>query len=175
MFIHVHPEETQTLQRIPRALLFPAPGLPPGHLLMGYNDEGHCPMLIDNQCSIYDHRPRTCRDYDCRVFAAAGIPVDPQSQPEIAQRVDEWAFTYETETSRDEHAAVQRAAAFLQQKRDLFPPDALPTNPGRLAALAVRFHHHFAGPAPARPDAAIVAAIVTESMPRPRRPRRRKR
>ena len=27
-------------------------------------------------CSIYDHRPRTCRTFDCRVFAAAGVAVD---------------------------------------------------------------------------------------------------
>jgi hypothetical protein len=36
MFIHIRPEETQTIQRIPRRLLVPAPGLPKGHLLMGY-------------------------------------------------------------------------------------------------------------------------------------------
>ena len=78
MFIHIQPEETQTLQRIPRALLFPAPGLPKGHVLMGYCDKGQCPMLVDNQCSIYEHRPQTCRDYDCRVFAATGISVDQQ-------------------------------------------------------------------------------------------------
>ena len=35
MFIHVRPEEKETIRRIPRALLFPAPGLPIGHLLIG--------------------------------------------------------------------------------------------------------------------------------------------
>ena len=46
MFIHINPEETQTIPRIPRALLFDAPGLPKGHLVMGYNDKGHCPILV---------------------------------------------------------------------------------------------------------------------------------
>src|SRR5262249_465616 len=69
-FIHIKPEETQTLNRIPKALLFPAPGLPKGNVLMGYNEKGECPMLIDNKCSIYEHRPQTCRDFDCRIFAA---------------------------------------------------------------------------------------------------------
>jgi len=99
MFIHIEPAETQTIQRIPRALLFPAPGLPKGHVLMGYSDKGHCPMLVGNKCSIYEDRPQTCRDYDCRVFAATGVPVD-QSQTEIADRVKAWAFHYESEASR---------------------------------------------------------------------------
>jgi Fe-S-cluster containining protein len=99
MFIHIKPEETQTIQRIPRALLFPAPGLPKGHVLMGYNDEGHCPMLVDDECSIYEHRPQTCRDYDCRIFAATGVSVDEQTQAEIAHRVKAWEFHYESEAS----------------------------------------------------------------------------
>src|ERR1700742_1305601 len=37
MFVHIASEETRTVQRIPRGLLFPAPGFPKGHLLMGYN------------------------------------------------------------------------------------------------------------------------------------------
>src|ERR1035441_2185541 len=102
MFIHIKPEETQTIKRIPRALLFPAPGLPKGHLLMGYDDQGQCPMFVDNKCSIYEDRPQTCRDYDCRIFSATGISVDQQAQPEITQRVKEWAFSYEDEGSREE-------------------------------------------------------------------------
>jgi Fe-S-cluster containining protein len=81
MFIHISPEETRTIQRIPRELLFPAPGKPKGHVLMGYTDQGYCPMLVAGECSIYEDRPQTCRDYDCRVFAATGISVDPRTQP----------------------------------------------------------------------------------------------
>ena len=72
-FIHIRPEETQTLSRIPGELLFAAPGLPEGNVLLGYDENGHCPMLIDEKCSIYEHRPLTCRTYDCRIFPAAGI------------------------------------------------------------------------------------------------------
>jgi Fe-S-cluster containining protein len=89
MFIHVKPDEEETLRRIPRALLFPAPGLPKGHVLMGYGDNGQCPMLIDGERSIYEHRPQTCRDYDCRIFAATGVPVDEHTQSEISQRVNQ--------------------------------------------------------------------------------------
>jgi uncharacterized protein len=167
MFIHIQPDETQTIQRIPRGLLFPAPGLPKGHVLMGYNGQGHCPMLVDNQCSIYEHRPQTCRSYDCRVFTATGIPADLQTQPEIAQRAEAWVFHYESEASRQEHSIVKCAAAFLQNHRDLFPHGSLPSQPAQLAALAVKTYRLFAGatagihPAePAMSDAAIAQAIL---------------
>src|SRR6185295_19764588 len=75
-FIHIGPDETDTLSRIPTGLLFPAPRMPQGHVLLGYDEQGHCPMLIDDTCSIYEHRPRTCRTYDCRVLAAAGVGID---------------------------------------------------------------------------------------------------
>ncbi|HET7720760.1 MAG TPA: YkgJ family cysteine cluster protein, partial [Acidimicrobiales bacterium] len=71
-FVHIGPDERDTLSRIPKALLFPAPGQPKGHVVMGYDERGHCPMFVDGACSIYEHRPRTCRTYDCRVFPAAG-------------------------------------------------------------------------------------------------------
>src|ERR1700722_153548 len=102
MFIHIKPEEARTLRRIPKALLFPAPGLPKGNVLMGYNDKGHCPMLAGNRCSIYEDRPETCRNYDCRVFAATGVAADEQTQAEIAQRARAWVFQYESDESRKE-------------------------------------------------------------------------
>jgi Fe-S-cluster containining protein len=90
-FVHISPDETDTLAHVPSALRFPAPGLPEGHVVLGYDEHGRCPMLVDDACSIYDHRPRTCRTYDCRVFAATGV--DPGSaQPAIAERVAAWRF-----------------------------------------------------------------------------------
>src|ERR1039458_5489184 len=145
MFIHIKPEETQTIRRIPRALLVPAPGRPKGQVLMGYNDKGQCPMLIDNQCSIYEDRPQTCRDYDCRIFTATGISVDQQAQHEIAQRVQEWAFNFESEESREEDRVLKEAAAFLEKNRELFPPGSVPNNPVQLAVLAVSIYRLFSG------------------------------
>ncbi|MGZ4755734.1 MAG: hypothetical protein ACXWA9_12555, partial [Acidimicrobiia bacterium] len=53
-FIHIEPDETRTLARIPAALLFPAPQMPKGNVLLGYDEHGHCPMLVDDECSIYE-------------------------------------------------------------------------------------------------------------------------
>jgi len=89
-FVHIAPDETDTLARVPVELRFPAPGLPKGHVVLGYDERGRCPMLVDDACSIYEHRPRTCRTYDCRVFAATGV--QPEGQPTIAARVARWAF-----------------------------------------------------------------------------------
>ena len=60
-FVHVAPDEHDALAHIPSTLLFPAPGAPRGHVLMGYDEHGRCPMLRPEGCSIYEHRPRTCR------------------------------------------------------------------------------------------------------------------
>jgi Fe-S-cluster containining protein len=169
MFIHIKPEETRTLNRIPRALLFPAPAQPKGHLLMGYNDQGQCPMFVNNQCSIYEDRPQTCRDYDCRVFAATGIAVDEQNQPEIANRVKQWVFEYESDEDGEQHKIVKQAASFLEKNRDLFPPGSLPGYPVQLAALSIRIYRVFSEMTanaghnlPAPSDAAIARAVLAE-------------
>jgi Fe-S-cluster containining protein len=106
-FVHIEPDETDALAHIPAALLFPAPRLPKGHVLLGYDERGHCPMLVGGRCSIYQHRPRTCRTYDCRVFPAAGLDAD---QPAIAERVRRWRFAYPTALDRSRHDEVRRAA-----------------------------------------------------------------
>jgi Fe-S-cluster containining protein len=114
-FIHIEPDETETLRRIPRSLLFAAPGLPEGNVVMGYDARGHCPMLVDDRCSIYEHRPRTCRAYDCRVFPAAGLSPDDDSKPLITERVRRWRFDHPTERDVDEHDAVRSAAVSIRQ------------------------------------------------------------
>jgi uncharacterized protein len=168
MFIHIKPEEARTLRRIPKALLFPAPGLPKGNVLMGYNDKGHCPMLAGNRCSIYEDRPETCRNYDCRVFAATGVAVDEQTQAEIAQRARAWVFQYESDESRKEQAALKDAVAFLRKNADLFPQGSLPAQPAQFAAFAVRIYRIFSDARgrgnkgrSAATDTVIAAAIMT--------------
>ena len=113
-FVHVEPDETDTLARIPGDLLVPAPGEPPGHLVLGFDDRGQCPMLVDGGCSIYEHRPRACRAYDCRIFAATGI--EP-NQPRIAERTRRWRFALPTDADRRAHDALRAAAGSLAADR----------------------------------------------------------
>jgi len=117
-FIHVGPDEVDTLEHIPDQLLFPAPGLPQGHVLLGYDEHGRCPMLIDNRCSIYEQRPRTCRTYDCRVFVAADVdPLDDGvAKTLVAQQVRQWQFSFADDADRVQLDAVRAAAASLRDQ-----------------------------------------------------------
>ena len=148
-FVHVGPDETDALAHIPRQLLFPAPGLSAGHVLMGYDEHGRCPMLIEDRCSIYEHRPRACRTYDCRIFPATGLDperADPDgggSKVLIAERARRWSFSYADEEARTEHEAVRAAARFVGERRNLFPDGRAPTNPTQLAVLAIDVHDAF--------------------------------
>jgi Fe-S-cluster containining protein len=159
MFIHIGPEEVETIRRIPKKLLSRAPGFPRGHVLLGYGDQGQCPMLVDGECSIYEYRPQTCRDYDCRVFAGTGLAVDEPNQPEIAHRIGAWRFRY-TEEGHALQTALQRALSFLQGNRDRFPKGSLPSQPGPVAATAVRIYKLFRTDDTQLSDVAMVRQIV---------------
>jgi Fe-S-cluster containining protein len=142
-FIHIKPEEGQTLARINKKLLFPAPGLPRGSVVLGYYEGGRCPMLIDAGCSIYDHRPQTCRDYDCRVFAAAGIAPGEDDKGLLTRRVKRWRFSCPTRLDQERHSAVKTAAKFLRERADCFPEGMRPKNEVQLAVLAIKVYDVF--------------------------------
>ena len=141
-FIHIGPSETDTLAHIPAAVLFPAPRLPRGHVVMGYDQRGHCPMLIEGKCSIYAHRPRTCRTYDCRVFPAAGITADAD-KPLIAEQASRWTFSYPSVDDRTQHDAVRASALYLREHPDAFPDGNVPANATQLAVAAIDAHVAF--------------------------------
>ena len=135
-FVHVGPDEADARAHIPAELLFPAPGLPDGHSVLGHDERGHCPMLVDDRCSIYEHRPRACRTYDCRIFAAAGVGLDDGV---VAERARRWRFAFPTGEDGRRLAAVRAAADFL----DALPAGERPRNAIELAVLAVELHDTF--------------------------------
>jgi uncharacterized protein len=144
-FVHIGPEETDTLAHIPEELLFPAPRAPRGHMLLGYDERGHCPMLIDNACSIYEHRPQACRTYDCRVFPAAGLVPD-EGKERIARQARRWRFTYPGSADQEQHAAVRAAATALQEHPELLPDGVARTNTTQVAVRAIEIHDAYLGP-----------------------------
>lgn len=135
-FIHIGPDETDTLAHVPSALRFPAPGLPEGHVVLGYDEHGRCPMLVDNACSIYAHRPRTCRTYDCRIFPATGVDLTHDGKPLIAARARRWRFDLATDDDRARQAALRAAAGAVHEREG-------GSNPTRQAVLAVEIHDLF--------------------------------
>ena len=143
-FIQVEAHEDQALTAIPEPLLFPAPGETSGDKVMGFNEQGQCPMLDKDQCSIYLARPRTCRVFDCRVFAATGVfPTEPE-KAEVTARAQRWAFSYDSEDSEQLAIAVRAAGTFLRDHSSALQ-DLLPRNATQLAVLAVRIHDLFIG------------------------------
>jgi Fe-S-cluster containining protein len=141
-FVHIAPDEHDALAHIPSALLFPAPRAPRGNVLMGYDEHGHCPMLIDGACSIYEHRPRTCRSYDCRVFPAAGLEPTDADKAEIAERVRRWRFRFADAADEVRHGAVRAAADHLGAHPEVLDERGSPTDTQR-AVLAIEVHEAF--------------------------------
>lgn len=122
-------------------------------------------MLTQQQCGIYDSRPQTCRDFDCRVFAAAGIE---SGKPPIDARVRAWQFSYASEAERAAHSAIRQSAAFTREHHTQFPELRLPKNPSGVAVLAVKSYEVFLGTALRDAEScarAIVAAARTFDAP----------
>jgi Fe-S-cluster containining protein len=157
-FIKLRPGDSGALQHVPRQHLAASPD-EPGTMIMGYDSAGHCPMFDGRGCSIYSHRPETCRIYDCRIFTAAGMQAGPE-RTVINQRVARWQFAYPTESDLAEQRAVKAAAAFLRQHPVRFPNGRIPSRPADIAVLAVKAYGVFMDNTPDDADAAsgIIAA-----------------
>jgi len=163
-FVRVRPEDTRTLAVIPAELLFEAPGGPPGDRLLPCARGGACPMFDGAGCSIYADRPRACREYDCRMFAAAGIDAGGADKAVINERVRAWEFSYGSDAERAAHQAVKAAAAFVLAERASFPGGRAPTAPSDVAALALEVYPLFLDPAwRQREPGALARAIVARS------------
>jgi hypothetical protein len=118
-------------------------------------------MLNAGKCSIYEDRPQTCLDYDCRIFTAAGLEA---GKVVIDRRVRQWRFTYPTHADRQAHDAVLAAASFIRHKRECFPANRAPAAPTGIAVLAIKAYGVFLEPSvERRSDVEIAAAVVEAS------------
>jgi Fe-S-cluster containining protein len=144
-FVHIGPDETEALRRIPPALLVRAPGLPPGYKVLGYDERGHCPMLVDDRCSIYEHRPMTCRKFDCRVLSAAGLDPDGPGQEALTERVLAWRFDVRAQRDRVARDAVRAAVAYLDAHPECFEPGRNPVNAVQRSVTALAVYELFVG------------------------------
>jgi uncharacterized protein len=138
--LHLRPEEKAARKRLPREYLSVARGLPPGYLVLGYDEHGACPVLVDDRCSIYEDRPLVCRTYDCRIYAATGVAPD---RDEIARQVRRWRFSYETSQDRELREAVLAAVRFIREHPGSLPSRAAYAQPIRVATLAVAAYEAF--------------------------------
>ena len=137
--VQLRPEDDRARTQIPAELLVSPPGFPAGHLTVQPKPDGLCPMLHAGRCTIYHVRPQTCLDYDCRIFAAAGIDA---GKPIIDKRVREWRFSYPSNLDRREHEAVRAAASFLREHRDSFNV-RIPASAMGIAVFAIKAYAIF--------------------------------
>ncbi len=157
--VQLRPEDHKAAARIPASFIVSAPGFAKGHLTVAPLSNGLCPMLDDGKCSIYSVRPQTCHDYDCRIFAAAGIDAG-EGKTVINKRVHEWRFSYPERTDELEHAAVRAAAAFIRDRRDSFTV-RVPAGPMGIAVFAIKAYEVFLDPTiGAKSDADVARAII---------------
>lgn len=133
-------EETALLAEVPHWLHLEVEDAPPGVRYMGYRDDGRCPLLADGRCTVYARRPATCRDFDCRLFAAAGIESAGPGKGLIDARIRSWRFHYADAAARRRHEAIRRTAAFLTGPARRVPGHRLPDSPVALAGIALKGH-----------------------------------
>ena len=157
--VQLRPEDHRAREQISAELLVSPPGFPAGHLTVQPTPEGLCPMLHAGRCSIYYVRPQTCLDYDCRIFAAAGLDA---GKPIIDKRVREWRFSYSSELDRLEHQAVGAAASFIREHRDSFDV-RVPTTPMGIAVFAIKSYVVFVDPATKTKSAADIARAMLDA------------
>lgn len=168
-FIHIAEHEHKTRKIVPQALIFPAPGSSGKQWVMGFDDTGKCPMLKQNACSIYTHRPQTCRDYDCRLFAAAGISASQAGEGDVKAEVDQqvrrWRFSYKNSDDRRKHEAIKAAAVYINKNRQQLGA-LTPSTPTALALASLHIHELFLAAGAAdllTPDLQAVKAHLTPS------------
>ncbi len=158
--VQVRPADVRALAVIPAARLLESP-FAAGQKTMPARADGTCQMLESGRCSIYSSRPQTCRDYDCRVFAAAGIEAGDATKVIINRRVRAWRFSHETDVERRVHDAVREAAAFIGRIGDGSAGVRVPTSPMGIAVLSLKVFEVFLDPALAgASDRALGAAVV---------------
>ena len=117
-------------------------GLPPHAVVdtaegavLARTDEGACLSLADGRCTVYETRPRACRIYDCRIFAATGLEPE-EDKPAIREQAKRWRFRVATDEDRRRSEAVRATVVMLRMQQ----VGGRPTSTTQLAARAVLHH-----------------------------------
>ncbi len=159
--ILLRPHDT-ALDIVPVQFLSGVRGMAYPHAKMNPLENGHCPMFKAGCCSIYSMRPQTCLDYDCRIFAAAGIDAG-ETRPIINKRINEWQFDYASAEDRDAHEAIKAAAAFITKHTKSFPTEHAFTNPSAIAVLSIKVYELFVGLVHIQDEVSFITRIIEAS------------
>jgi len=161
--LQLRPTDARALAVVPVQWLVESPAFAPGQKTLPPRADGSCQMLESGRCTIYAQRPQTCLDYDCRVFAAAGIDAGGAGKAVINRRVRAWQFDYPSDDDRRAHEAVRAAAAFIRKAGDGSAGIRVPLAPMGVAVLAVKVCDVFLDPAQAALGDATLGRAVVEA------------
>lgn len=134
--IPLRPEDVRARAEVPEQFLMGRSGAGE-RWMMGFREDGSCPFMNAGRCGIYAERPQTCRDYDCRIYSAAGFVPDG-NRAIIEQRVLQWEFRFDSDADRAAAAAVQRTAQFIRANAGLFPAGMRAGSATAAAVMAVK-------------------------------------
>lgn len=70
-----------------------------GRRVLAHQSDGACVFLENDRCGIHEQRPETCRVFDCRRMAIAGVL--PATRPHVADRVKQWRIVVEQPRDRE--------------------------------------------------------------------------
>ena len=155
--IPLRPQDHLALDQVPASRLsLPVAG---GLAQMLPREDGTCPFFGAGGCGIYASRPQTCRDYDCRIYAASGLEPDGD-RPVIRERVQEWRFDFGTVADQARAEAVRHAAAFIREHAALFPAAARAHSAAATAVLAVKVHALFMRPLDVTPAQRVIEVLA---------------
>jgi Fe-S-cluster containining protein len=101
-------------------------------------DDGACMHLGPEGCTVYAHRPRACRAFDCRIFALPGNGASFPISEDGKHTTPSWEFDI-----RSERDAVIRDAFLLGAAPWLFQRRRDDCNTV-MAAVVAKFSHHAA-------------------------------
>jgi len=132
-YIAVSRQETATLKMIPDEFLFEIPGSGDA-VYIGCDDRGHCLLLNEGRCSIYQDRPIACRTFDCRIYTATGIRPEKDNISPISCRIGSWMFEYPTKKDQVQQWILQAAALILASRLEIEENPSLGEN-SRVRAL----------------------------------------
>ena len=143
LFVLIKHDEKETLRNISKNVLFNAPGMMKGNMLLGYDKDGFCPMYKKGNCSIYNYRPQTCQNFDCRIYTAAGITSEQEIHSPIIKHSMRWKFHYATESDLKTHSAIKTAAKFIIDNKESFPNCITPTDLKQIAIVSIKAYQIF--------------------------------
>jgi len=135
--------DAKLVGQLPPDYLHEVPDAPVGIRYMGYRADGTCPMLLNARCTVYEHRPQTCRDFDCRLFAAAGLASAGPGKTPVDRRIGAWRFRYATREDEKTHRAIKATADFITGPGRTVATIRLPTSPIAIAGIALKAHRVF--------------------------------